>query len=336
LYIQQGRLDEGLREVEPALAFLRPGGYRKETTDAFLLIGRAYRRKGNYADAQRVLEQLLQFAQLTGNQGVTAQAHSEIGRLLEYQERYPEALSHFEQSYHINQTLGVKASEGYNLQYLANLLWKLGENQRAHEAINQLAAISNQLNNTDKQLAASLPLLEARLALSERNFPQAIVKSRTTLQLAASKYPSLSIRAKFVLGLAQAMSGIHRAGVSSCKEAVTEAKSNADPYILAEALLASAQAKAASKSWAEAATDARQAREHFAGQARPESEWRAWIMVARSQQGLKEGDQARASAQRANEILTQLESKWGKEIFERYLTRPDVKQQRQQLIELLN
>jgi len=97
---------------------------------------------------------------------------------------------------------------------------------------------------------------------------------------------------------------------------------------LAEAMLESGDAK-------RALSTALQAQESFTRAGRQESEWRAWVVVARA--GQRAGDEAtvRQSAPRAEGLLLNLRQKWGEEIYNAYLTRPDVRQFRKHLGQLL-
>src|SRR6185436_7114444 len=106
LSTQEGNFDEAVSHLEAALKFFQPGGYRTETSNALILLGRAYRDKGEYAVAMKAFSEQLELAKQSGDPARLAATHSSIGLLLgANQEIYPEALPHLEESYRINTSI---------------------------------------------------------------------------------------------------------------------------------------------------------------------------------------------------------------------------------------
>ena len=94
LSTQEGRLDEAVSHLESALKFFKPAGYRAETSNALILLGRAYRDKGEYAVAMKAFSEQLELAKQSGDLARLAATHLSIGILLaDSQEIYPEAVS---------------------------------------------------------------------------------------------------------------------------------------------------------------------------------------------------------------------------------------------------
>jgi serine/threonine protein kinase len=288
LYIQQGRLDDGLREVKAAQEFFHAADYRAEESKSLLNIARVNRRKGDYEAAQAAYEQQLPVAEKSGDQSLVALVHSEIGQLLTLQERYTEAIPHIAERYRINQSMGLKPKVGYALVSRAYVMWQLGDYQAARAALDEAAPIANQTAGSDKQLLAQVSLVESRIALSQQNFKLAMQKSRQVAQQAEAQFPESYVTALQILGLAEAFSGSVRAGFEHCQAAVTKAESLKDERLLAEAKQALAQCKAINGEWQESLTLATQAQESFARLGRIESEWRAWLIKARSYGSLKQ------------------------------------------------
>ena len=120
-----------------------------------------------------------------------------------------------------------------------------------------------------------------------------------------------------------------------CEEAVGAATHAGDPRMLSDALLALAEAMLESGDAERALSAAMQAQESFTRAGRQESEWRAWVVAARAGQHAGNEATVRQSALRAEGLLLNLRQKWGEEIYNAYLTRPDVRQSRRHLSQLL-
>jgi hypothetical protein len=74
----------------------------------------------------------------------------------------------------------------------------------------------------------------------------------------------------------------------------------------------------------------------FARSGQQASEWRAWLIAARASRNLHDAEHARAYAEKASAALSTLEQKWGADVYNSYLARPDVEYYRKQLNEELN
>jgi tetratricopeptide (TPR) repeat protein/predicted Ser/Thr protein kinase len=331
LRIEQLRTDEGLQYAEQALTIFQQGNYRKDISSSLTYIGRARRRKGDYAGALQVIEQKLQLAKDAGDQRQTAFALGELGMVLYEQERYTESLSRYDESYAIYKPLGVRVNLAYNLLQRGNLFWRLGRYEEARAAISQAFEIAGRPDSQIKPLLADIQLREAQLALSRRSFPEAKAKARAALDASGREYEVTAIEAKFTLGLAQALSGSAAEGQKLCAEAVEQAERAGDTALLSKALLALAEAELENKDASAALDHAGQAQGRFASASQSESEWRAWLIVARAWRELHDEDLARTRAARAGEILSGLEQKWGTEAFTSYTGRPDIQVYRKQL-----
>jgi tetratricopeptide (TPR) repeat protein len=331
LRIEQLRTDEGLQYAEQALAIFQQGHYRKDISSSLTYIGRGRRRKGDYAGALVVIEQKLQLARDAGDQRQIAFSLGEIGMVLYEQERYPESLTRYDESYAIYKSLGMRMNLGYNLLQRGNLLWRLGRYDEARAAIGQASDIAGQPDAQIKPLLADVQMREAQLALSQRRFPEAKAKARAALDASGREYEVTAIEDKFTLGLAQALSGAAAEGQKLCAEAAEQARRSGDTALLSKALLALAEAELENKDAAGALSHARQAQERLASASQSESEWRAWLIIARASRELRDEPGAGAAFARAGEILSGLEQKWGAEAFTSYAGRPDIGVYRKQL-----
>jgi serine/threonine protein kinase/Tfp pilus assembly protein PilF len=331
LLISQGRLDEGLREVESAQAFFKVAGYRNEELRSLLISGRAKRLKGDYAAARSAYDQLLPLARQSGDEALVALVHSELSQLLIYQERYPEAIPHNDESYRINQSLGLKSSLPYALLRRSSLSWLLGDYQTARAALREAASVADQ-----HSLEAEFLLRESEIALSEQNFQEAIKKSKESLAKTEAGAPQMRIQTLQILGLAETLSGSVQRGLSSCLESLKLARGQKDDRQTADALLALAEAQSIKQDWKESLVAGREAQELCAKLGRLESEWRAWLLIASSNRGQGLAVEAREAALQASEKRNRLQQQWGAEAFNRYLSRPDIGRRSARLNELLS
>ncbi|HSF23284.1 MAG TPA: protein kinase, partial [Blastocatellia bacterium] len=81
MIVQQGNPDKAIELLQDALLFYKPSGYRKETSLALVLLGRAHRNKGDYEIALEIFEQELQLANEIGDPAQIAASHSSIAIL---------------------------------------------------------------------------------------------------------------------------------------------------------------------------------------------------------------------------------------------------------------
>jgi serine/threonine protein kinase/lipopolysaccharide biosynthesis regulator YciM len=324
LYIRRLRTDEGLSLVEQALIFFKQGNYRRYISQCLIYIGRVHRQKGDYDKALQAFQEKLQLAEEASDQFEVAFTNGEIGAVYTEQERYPEALSRYEASYAINKALNNKNLMAYNQHNRANLYWRLGRYEDGRKALDDASTIVSQPESRDKSLMAEIRLSEAEMALSERRFPEAIVKAKEVLETVSAEYTGVLIRARYTLGLAQVFNGKAGEGKAACEQAVEMAKSAGDAALLSRAMLALAVALEASNDTTGALDNALRAQERFARAGQQESEWRAWLVASRAHQRKGDGSTGQQQAARASDVLAQLKQKWGEEAFTKYLKRPDI------------
>jgi hypothetical protein len=251
--------------------------------------------------------------------------------VLAEQERYPEALLRYNQSYEIHKSLNDRRNMAYSLMNRGDVLWRLGRYDEARDSLAQALELANQPDNLVKLVIAEVPLHYAQMALSERHFPEARLKSQQAIELAGTQHQGIAIEAKYTLCLAQALSGDARSGVKSCEESVEMAKGAGDAGLLSRAMLALAESSLEAGDAQASLTNALQVQQSFNRAGQLESEWRAWMIAARASR-LKRDERA-ASEQMAEavNVLSQLRQKWGDEAFNGYLSRPDIQFSRKQL-----
>jgi tetratricopeptide (TPR) repeat protein/predicted Ser/Thr protein kinase len=333
---QEGSFDEAISHLESALKFYQPAGYRTETSNALILLGRAHRDKGEYAVALKAFSEQLELAKQFGDPARLAASHSSLGVLLgDNQEIYPEAILHLDESYRINKSLGARVNMGFDQANRAGALWSLGRYEEARAALDEAHAVAVDPEGGFKSLLPYVELIGAQMALSLGNRAEATARATTALKLAEPDYKDTALQAKHTLALAEALSGAPKKATALVEEAVTAAGELKLPRLLSTALLASAEVRIAGGDGRGALADAQAAQKMFASAAQLESEWRAWLVSARSL--LLEGDSSTAYdyATRAESSRAALQARWGEDSYGGYARRPDIQVCLKQLGQLL-
>jgi serine/threonine protein kinase/cytochrome c-type biogenesis protein CcmH/NrfG len=320
----QRNTDEGLSYLEPARLFYQQGGYRRWLSLTLTLIGRAYRNKGDYAVALATFVDLLQGGEQANDLSQMALSHEEIGSVLAIQERYPEAFAHYDKCYKINKSLNATFNFGYSAMHRANVLWQIGRFEEAKANLDEAASIATGSDSTYKHLLASIQVTNARLELSQGHYPESKAFCQQAFDLASTQYKSIAVEATYTLGLARARSGAARAGTILCEQAVKMAKETKDPQLLANALLASAETLLTNGQTKPALDAALQAQQSFARFEQQDSEWCAWLIAARAQQGGNQEATAKQYASYAQAKLSNLKQEWGSDVYKDYQDRPDI------------
>jgi tetratricopeptide (TPR) repeat protein len=332
LYIQQLRTNEGLDYAQKALNFFKQGGYVSNIHTCLTLLGRGYRRKGDYETARRYYQEALDLALQSNYASQIAFSYGEIATVLAEQERYPEALDYYNKSYEIHRSLKEERNVAYNLMNRGNVLWRLGDYNGARALLDQASQLASQPDESLKPVLAELLLHYAEIALSARQLPDAKTKSQQALDLAVkNKYDGIIVQAKSTLGQALALSGDARGGRKACEEAVEMAAGAGDEALLSRAKLALSEVLLENKDAQGALASAMEAQARFKTGGQLESEWRAWIVAARANSLKKDEQAASEQRTRAAEALSQLHQKWGEEAFAPYLNRTDIQFSHKQL-----
>ncbi|HEV2911785.1 MAG TPA: tetratricopeptide repeat protein [Pyrinomonadaceae bacterium] len=337
LAIHRLRTEEGVGYVKEALAFFKQAGYRTYVSICLTSLGRALRHQGDYPAALQAFEQKLQLARETNDQTQMAFSYGDIGAVLSEQEQFPEALARYDESYQINKSLGSRVVITYSLMNRGNVLWRMGRYDEARNSLGQAQALASQPDGSYKPVLAEISLRNAEIALSERHFQEASKLAAQALEQSRASngkdfvYKDVAVQAKYTHGLALIFSGAGSEARRSCEEAVEMAKEAGDAALISRALLALAEVLVESGEAQSGAARALEAQERFARAGQLESEWRAWLILARASRHKGDDLAVRNQLERAANILSQLEQKWGQAVFSIYLTRPDIRSLHKQL-----
>jgi tetratricopeptide (TPR) repeat protein len=298
------------------------------------LLARAEEQKGDYAVAGKLFQQALELSQQSSDASSAGLAHEDIGLLFIRQGRYPEALQQFEASYRIAKPIGQNNYTGLSLVDCANALWRLGHYEQARE---KFAEVSRLLDKSDGSgdLKPAYYLALARMALSERKFPEAAADAQQVITAAGTQQNNFAVPAAFVLGLAQSLGGAARQGEPKCQQAVAKAKQYGDPLLVSESLLSLAEAMIESGNSAGALKNALESQSLFTQSGNQDCEWLAWWIAARASHNLGDTQNSRAYSSRAQALLSELQKNWGDDFYNTYLNRPDVKFSNKQLSDFI-
>jgi serine/threonine protein kinase len=332
---RQHKTDEALSLIEQALSFYRDGHYRQRLSLVLTVKARLDRDKGDYESASRAFSELLKVAEDLGDQAQMALSHEGLGNVLARQELYPQALLHFDEEYEISKSLNDKVFVGYAGINRAGLLWQIGAYDKAKDALHEVTSVAAGLERANKGLTAYVYVIDGALELSLQNLADSKKNSEQALSLAGKEYNDIAIQARCTLGLAHVRSGASRMGQALCKEAVDLATPIGDPQLLSSALLSLAESTLESGDAQRALETTLQARAIFARFAMSESEWRALLLAARASRHPSELNTRRKYASDADAMLSTLKQKWGSELYNGYVARPDIQQSLGQLQQML-
>jgi len=332
---QQGNADGAREYFHRALPFYEQGGYQKEVSQAYAILGRVQNSVGDYIAAQQTFEQQLQIARKIGDPQSIALALEGLGGVLSDLQNFPGALQRFDESYQLTKADKAKVVVGYTANNRAAQLWQLGNYEGAMEALAEALEIAQPTGGQPyAQLLALVYLTRSRLALSRLDFKNALADGKKALDLAASKFKSIEVRAGFTVGLAEARSGQTASGRKRCEAALTLARSLPNHAILSQTLLALAEAALLAGDAPVALSSALEAQQRLTAAKQHEAGWRAWLIGAQATE--KAGDKVRARqlASQADSVLKGLEQQWGNANYQTYLNRADVKAFRDALVTL--
>jgi tetratricopeptide (TPR) repeat protein/predicted Ser/Thr protein kinase len=315
LRIQEDRVDDGVRYVEQALPFYQQRGFQKEASQAFMLLGRSYDDRGDFAKALRAYDSQLRLAREQGSSALEGSALDGTAFVLVRSERYPEALATFAQSEASYSRGGDALDVAYSRLATAEVLALLGRTAEARDVLERVTPLEG--------LRSWLGLTTANVALAQGNFAEA---RRELVQVRDGGTDDRRVHAETLcrLGTATAHGGSGAESLRLTSDALVKARELGDPVLTTSALLAHAEAALQAGRNGEALAAAGEAAPETARLALKASAWRAQAIAARAAERL--GDQASKGAHRADatRALDVLEAAWGKSAVQGFLGRKDV------------
>ena len=312
--IQTGDMAQGWQDVQAALAYYRQGGFRNEAALALILLGRAARDKGDYEGARRAFTETLATLKPAEPSLPIALAQEGLASLEMLEDRWPQALLLFDETRRAFEAIGNSPGAAINRINVALMHAMLG-----HQG--DTAALTPQSAESDPANALQIILIQER-------FSEARAKAEALLRGADPGDLDTRCAANLVLGLALVRSGSARRGIEPCREAFELSQSTGNSSRQAEALLALAEASLSIGDRAAAAAYAARARTSLELSKRPESLWRACMLL------LESGTGDRAVAAEAAAALGQLKSSWPAADFRTYLNRPIIRRMHLELLRI--
>lgn len=330
--LRQSKIAEATRCIEQALPFYQQAGYRREAMQAFALWARAKYQQGDYSTALQASEKQLKLAQQLGDSLQALLAQGDLGHTLSGQSNYPDALKHFAESYTIAKSLDSNKNIALSLTNRANASWALGHYDEARKFLTEAGPLAES-PDASKNMAAWFYLAGAQMAVSEHNWPEAVSKAQRSSVLAGTEFRNIGIEATSTLGLAQVFVGAANEGRLRCEQAVRLARETTEPALIADSLLALAEAHLQNGKRAEALKASLESQETFARLGAQDHEWIALLIAARASQSAGQTQKSLEYAARAEALLGGLQQKWVADNYNSYLNRPDIQFYRKWLSE---
>jgi len=330
---QKNDNDGAISELQTALDFYKPAGYRRETSLALTLLGRAYQDKGEDDKASKFFQEQSELVKQAGDESGVADSHMNLALLSGSQEKYTEALSHLDEKVRIDEGRHSERGLASDQMNRANFLWQLGRYDETSTALDTAFELANKKEAQIKTVLVWVPLIRARMALSQNQYAEAKKQAQLALDL-SEKIPDTTVHAKQTMCLAEAFSGSASQGKKLCEEALAAAQALKSRSLISSAQLALAEAMLLNKE-AAALQTALEAQKMFAQSGQKDSEWRALLIAARASDLAGNKSAASDYATRADGACNALSQVWGAEAYQSYLRRPDIQSYRKQVAQLL-
>ena len=202
LSTQEGSFDEAVSHLESALKFYQPAGYRTETSNALILLGRVYRDKGEYAVAMKAFSEQLELAKQSGDPARLAATHSSIGVLLgDNQELYAEALPYFDGELSDQQVARRTRQHGMGSGQSRGVAVGVREVRRSQGRSRRSLCHRRRAGSGIQVPTRIRGLIGAQMALSLGDRVEATTRATAALKLAERDYKDTALQAKQTLAL---------------------------------------------------------------------------------------------------------------------------------------
>lgn len=328
LYDMLNRFEEAAKLAGEARDYYVQNGFRREATQAVIIVSRAKAKQGDYSAALGELERQIKVVEPTGDTRLLGMLHRECGSVLDRKGDYTEAVRYYREAIDLAKRVPDNTLLAYGLLNIAGAYWQLGRYEEAAQALAQLAALSG---GQSADMVSRMSLMEADMALSQGRFGDARVKGGQVLAAAlAGGRKGLTADADVILCLAETHGGAPARGMPKCDEAARLTAETGDPLSVSNTQLALAQALLGAGNAAGALEMALAAEQFFAKAGRVESDWRALVIAGKASRLAGDGAAARNYFTRAAEQLNRLEQSWGEQAAG-YLSRQDVQRLRREL-----
>jgi tetratricopeptide (TPR) repeat protein/predicted Ser/Thr protein kinase len=292
LLLADGRLEEARAHLAEAVRFYETGVSRSNLFPALVLLGRTERNLGDIDAAEATFRRVLAMAEASGNALEIARSEESLASIALWRENYGEA----EAGYARSQAFYRKAQSQIGVAYTAvsrgQALARLGRFAEALSLYQEAGeyARREKLDNLSfaaSQAAAWTQLYAGNAAEARRSYQQ------MRLHRAASAPISIEER-RLAVALAL-LGGAAAQARAECDRRLQEEVSG-DPSARDSLQLLCAEAFLQAGDRPRAARLAGEIAVRFAGRRQRESEWKAWMLVARSDPNRTEAGERAAAA----------------------------------------
>ena len=300
--------------LEAALKFYQPAGYRTQTSNALILLGRVYRDKGEYAVAMKHFPSNWNWRSSQATRRDRRRLTPASASFWETTRSCTPRPSHISRKLSDQQVDRRRATPWDGSGQSRGVAVGVREIDEAKAALNEAYAIA-----AGPEAAGSSPNSHTwydwrvdGLSLGHR--VEATTRATAALNLAERDYKDTALQAKQTLALAEAISGAPKKAVALVQEAVDAARESNFPGSCRQ----HCSPRPSSHCRRRRAGRARRragGTEGVRSAAQLESEWRAWLVSVRSMR--LEGDSATAYdyAVRAETSRAALQARWGEDTY---------------------
>jgi tetratricopeptide (TPR) repeat protein len=305
------RSDQVVAPAQSALAFYTQNGFFRSAASASLLLTRAQRDKGEYAEA---LKSALAFQELATKSGVhqlIVLSEELVGTIYLETEQYPSALERFQAARSDANGANAKA---YQALHCADVLWRLGRYAESDEMLGSVRSTEQfELLTADNRMSSQLSRLKYR-------------ETDALIQKLLTDHPTMDAdrREQFELDQALAEShlkmkptAIEHLEYVSGQRSKEKRKDWHTELQIAEVNLFLGQSQ-------QALDDSSRLAEHFAATKQLDSELRSLLIAASASKALKYTPSYEQLSKKTVDILSQLQQTWDPQTLRSYLSRPDL------------
>jgi tetratricopeptide (TPR) repeat protein len=309
--VQSGQDEAAIPHLNAAMEFYSKGQSRSEINACRLLLGRVYRRRGEFVQVHRLLNEILREAEAAGDQGKATDVLGEIASAYAAQQRFGEALSKFELRLERLKDSKAVADIGFSLVGKARMLIELGALDQARATIDeaqQRAGASEGVAQRLKSLQRDLLYRSGQWGACALAYAEALRDKQDELQSAARQIECLAFARK----LAEA-----RHLSATVERKAQEVKSHDAAWLrVACALVESEPSKAASS--------LDEAIGYFRKQEQLASLWMAESVAAAAFRRSGDASKAALHAQASLEALKMCEARFPEHLRQKYAVLPVV------------
>lgn len=201
VFVQAGQDEQAIPEINAAMEFYSKGQARSEINAGRVLLGRVYRRRGEFVQVHRLLNEILREAEAAGDQGKATDVLGEIANAYAAQERFGEALDQFERRLERVKDSKAIPDIGYSLVGKARMLLELGALDQARatmEEVQQRAGTIEGVAQRLKSLQRDLLYRSGQWEACASAYAQTLRDKQDELQSAARQIECLAFARKMV------------------------------------------------------------------------------------------------------------------------------------------